>query len=116
MEEQVHEIKEAIINSSIVVNQIPNILEDQRDEIHPQTRTHQIFHIICTLDIERFQDETLMDQTQHYYRAHDQDGEPVKIAALVLAIVPSVVLYLQLDNQARLSTEVVTCYLLLAIL
>jgi len=100
MEEQIHEVKEAILNPCIVVDQVPHVLEDQRDQVDPDTGVDQVLHIVGVLGVDRFSLEALVDDIEHGDGADDQDRKPKEIAALVLTVIASVVLYLQLHEES----------------
>lgn len=100
MEEQIHEVKEAILYSCIVVDQVPHVLEDQRDQVDPDTGVDEVLHIISVLGVDRFGLEALVDDVKHGDSADDQDRKPEEIAALVLTVIASVVLYLHLDEES----------------
>ena len=98
MEKQVHKVKKAIILTKVDINQVPYVLEHQGYQVHPQTRTNQIFYIICLTDIKVTLSKALLNEFYHYRCTNDQERKPIKIPTLILPIILAIVLYLQLNR------------------
>jgi len=99
MEKEVGNIEESIVDTCEIVNEISNILKDQRGEMNPYRGDNYDFSIVSLFGFNSFLTETPIDDFEHDEGADDKHREPVKITLLILTIVPPVVSYLQLDNQ-----------------
>jgi hypothetical protein len=116
MEKQVHKVKERIFDTRKIVYHVANVLENQRYQCQPQTRTHQNLHIVSVFCVDRLATEVLARYVEHRHRTHNQHRKPIKVPSFVLSIVLSVVLYLQLNPKSRLSAKVIAYQLFLTVL